>query len=439
MKYLEKRNKNLIFLFILIILGISLFFFWTRTIQELKIPADGYFNISFNLTNKGIFSLQNPGLDSEATPTMRRAPGYPYFLSGLVTIFKLEGLQKKCLLKEECDRFLKYISFIFSFICILSIVFLFLTCQLLGANYLASVFVSIISMMLVSKEMIVNYNSESLALVLFSISSYFLASFVKTQKKREIFLFSIFLGLLILTRNVFLYFIPFFFIVILIFGYEKKNNIKQKGINLLIFSLMLTFVISPWMLRNNFIFDSFSIAQSGSVKVLSNRYEHNNMSNKEFLGGFLYWAPIPGIKSLIEKKIPREYWNRYVTESEEGFRVVARKNAAKLIQNTNYSEAKIYLLKKILSDPIQNFKVSILMGWRGLKYCFIFFPFFILFFVKNLKNTFYISIFSLTIFNLLFHSLFTHFNVRYGYPMVYGFAVSTALYFSMRMKKCTKF
>ena len=439
MKYLEKRNKNLIFLFILIILGISLFFFWTRTIQELKIPADGYFNISFNLTNKGIFSLQNPGLDSEATPTMRRAPGYPYFLSGLVTIFKLEEFQKKCLLKEECDRFLKYISFIFSFICILSIVFLFLTCQLLGANYLASVFVSIISMMLVSKEMIVNYNSESLALVLFSISSYFLASFVKTQKKREIFLFSIFLGLLILTRNVFLYFIPFFLIVILIFGYEKKNNIKQKGINLLIFSLMLTFVISPWMLRNNFIFDSFSIAQSGSVKVLSNRYEHNNMSNKEFLGGFLYWAPIPGIKSLIEKKIPREYWNRYVTESEEGFRVVARKNAAKLIQNTNYSEAKIYLLKKILSDPIQNFKVSILMGWRGLKYCFIFFPFFILFFVKNLKNTFYISIFSLTIFNLLFHSLFTHFNVRYGYPMVYGFAVSTALYFSMRMKKCTKF
>ena len=439
MKYLEKRNKNVIFLFILIILGISLFFFWTKTVQDLKIPADGYFNISFNLTEKGIFSLQNPNLGAEATPTMRRAPGYPYFLSGLVTIFKLEELQKKCLLKEDCDRFLKYISFIFSFICILSIIFLFLTCQLLGANYLASVSVSIIAMITVSKEIIVNYNSESLALALFSISSYFLASFIKTQKKREILFFSVFLGLLILTRNVFLYFIPFFLIVLLIFGYEKKNNIKQKVINLLIFSLVLIFVISPWMLRNNIIFDSFSIAQSGSVKVLSNRYEHNNMSNKEFLGGFLYWAPIPGIQGLIEKKIPREYWNRYVTSSEDGFRVVARENAAKLIQNKNYSEAKIYLLKKILSDPIQNFKVSILMGWRGLKYCLIFFPFFILFFIKNFKNTFFISIFSLTIFNLLFHSLFTHFNVRYGYPMVYGFAVSTALYFTMRTKKCIKF
>ena len=65
MKYLEKRNKNLIFLFILIILGISLFFFWTKTVQELKIPADGYFNISFNLTNKDIFSLQNPTLRQE--------------------------------------------------------------------------------------------------------------------------------------------------------------------------------------------------------------------------------------------------------------------------------------------------------------------------------------------------------------------------------------
>ena len=439
MKYLEKRNKNLITLFIFIILGVSLFFFWTRMVQELKVPPDGYFNISFNLINKGVFSLQKPNLETDVTPTMRRAPGYPYFLSSLITIFNLEKLQNKCLLKKECDRFLKYISFIFSFMCILSIVFLFLTCQLLGANYLASVFVSIIAMIIVSKEIIINYNSESLSLFLFSISSYFLASFVKTQKKKEILLFSICLSLLILTRNVFLYFIPFFLIVILICGSTKKNKIKQKVINFLIFALTLIFLISPWMLRNNFIFHSYSIAKSGSVKVLSNRYEHNNMSNKEFLGGFLYWAPIPGIKGFVERKIPREYWKRYDTESEDGFRVVARRNAEKLIQNRNYSEIKIYILKKILSDPIQNFKVSILMGWRGLKYCFIFFPFFILFFIKNSKNTFYLGIFSLTIFNLLFHSLFTHFNVRYGYPMVYGFAVSTALYFSMRIKKCTKF
>ena len=220
MKYLEKRNKNLIFLFILTIWEFP--FFFDKNVQDLKIPADGYFNISFNLTNKGIFSLQNPNLETEATPTMRRAPGYPYFLSGLVTIFNLEELQNKCLLKEECNGFLKYVSFIFSFICILSIIFLFLTCQLLGANYLASVSVSIIAMILVSKEIIVNYNSESLALILFSISSYFLASYVKNQKKREILLFSIFLGLLILTRNVFLYFVPFFLIVLLIFGYERK-------------------------------------------------------------------------------------------------------------------------------------------------------------------------------------------------------------------------
>ena len=106
MKYPEKRNKILIFLFILIILGISLFFFWTRTVQDLKIPADGYFNISFNLINKDIFSLQNPSLEAGATPTMRRAPGYPYFLSGLVNIFNLEELQEQCLLKNECNRFL---------------------------------------------------------------------------------------------------------------------------------------------------------------------------------------------------------------------------------------------------------------------------------------------------------------------------------------------
>ena len=68
----------------------------------------------------------------------------------------------------------------------------------------------------------------------------------------------------------------------------KENYIKKKVINFVIFSL-INFCNLPWMLRNNFIFDSFSIAQSGSVKVLSNRYEHNNMSNKEF-GGFILGA-----------------------------------------------------------------------------------------------------------------------------------------------------
>ena len=188
MKYPEKRNRILIFLFILIILGIS-FFFWTKTVQDLKIPADGYFNISFNLINKDIFSLQNPSLEAGATPTMRRAPGYPYFLSGLVNIFNLEELQEQCLLKNECNRFLTFVSFIFSFICILSIIFLFLTCLLLGANYLTSVSVSIIAMIIVSKEIIVNYNSESLALVLFSISSYFLASYRKNTEKKGNYIF----------------------------------------------------------------------------------------------------------------------------------------------------------------------------------------------------------------------------------------------------------
>ena len=163
------------------------------------------------------------------------------------------------------------------------------------------------------------------------------------------------------------------------------------------------------------------------------------MSNKEFCIGILYWAPIPGIKALVEKNISSIYWRRFDTKSEESFRVAGRINAANLIREKNYSQAKVYLLKRILSDPLQNFKISILMGWRGLKYCFVFFPFFILFLIKNIKKKYYISIFSLTIFNFLFHSLFTHFNVRYGYPMVFGFAVSTALYFSMKSIKWTKF
>ena len=440
MKYQKIKNKNSASYFLFTIIGICLFFFCTRSYENLRLPLDGYLEISFNLINKGVFSLSPPNLDKPPIPTMRRAPGYPYFLGAILKIFNLDELQKKCLVEQkDCNVFLKKKSFIFCLVCILSIIFLFRTCQKLGASYNASLVVSIVSMVIVSKEMIINYNSETFGLFLFSLSSYFLACFIKTQNKSDMLFFSIFLSLLILTRNVFLYFIPFFIIVLLLFGFEKKSSLKQKLTNFIIFFLSLTLFILPWILRNNFFFNSYSIAESGSVKVLSNRLEHNNMSNREFYTGILYWAPIPGVRALVEKNISSVYWRRFDTKSEESFRVTGRINAANLVSEKNYSQAKIYLLKKILSDPLQNFKISILMGWRGLKYCFIFFPFFILFLIKNNKRKFYISIFSLTIFNFLFHSLFTHFNVRYGYPMVYGFAVSTALYFSMRSIKWTKF
>ena len=77
--------------------------------------------------------------------------------------------------------------------------FLFKTYQKLGASYIASLVVSMVSMIIVSKEMIINYNSETLGLFI-SLSSYFLARFIKTQKRSEMIFFSIFLSLLILMK-----------------------------------------------------------------------------------------------------------------------------------------------------------------------------------------------------------------------------------------------
>ena len=223
MKYQKIKNKNSASYFLLTIIGICLFFFWTRSDENLRLPLDGYLEISFNLINKGVFSLSPPNLDKPPTPTMRRAPGYPYFLGAILKIFNLDELQKKCLVEQkDCNVFLKKKSFIFCLVCILSIIFLFRTCQKLGASYNASLVVSIVSMIIVSKEMIINYNSETFGLFLFSLSSYFLACFIKTQNKSDMLFFSIFLSLLILTRNVFLYFIPFFIIVLLLFGFEKR-------------------------------------------------------------------------------------------------------------------------------------------------------------------------------------------------------------------------
>ena len=72
MKYQDIKYKNLSSYFLIKIIGFCLFFFWTRSDENLKLPSDGYFEISFNLINKGVFSLSPPNLDKVATPTMRR-------------------------------------------------------------------------------------------------------------------------------------------------------------------------------------------------------------------------------------------------------------------------------------------------------------------------------------------------------------------------------
>ena len=108
-----------------------------------------------------------------------------------------------------------------------------------------------------------------------------------------------------------------------------------------------------------------------------------------------------------------------------------RNKALDGIRTLGENEAKKMFMNQILSKPINNLKMSLLFGWRGLHYVFIFVPFFAIVISRALRHDHsrhLILIFSITLFNFIFHSLFTHFNVRYGYPMLASLAPSCAIF-----------
>ena len=158
--------------------------------------------------------------------------------------------------------------------------------------------------LIVSKEIVFNCHSEALSIPLATILTF---SFKLDTKKSFRFLFALLSGLaisfLILTRPVYLYY-PLFFLcltLLLTFGQRTGLNIEVK--QLLVFILSVCIGLSPWIIRNNLNFNTFEIANSGSVKVLSVREEHNKMSNREFFSGFLYWVPIPLANKYIQKNL----------------------------------------------------------------------------------------------------------------------------------------
>ena len=142
--------------------------------------------------------------------------------------------------------------------------------------------------------------------------------------------------------------------------------------------------VGGWIVRNYLTTDDFSIVEARSAAVLGYRSSFNTMRHDEWAAGFAYYLPLTRA-NLQSAGIPEESFERFDDDSEEGFRRIDRRRYPRRRAQlwTDDNPALVGLdelgqrrwvndtmaeesIARLLADPGQYLKVSLLLAWRGV-------------------------------------------------------------------------
>lgn len=142
--------------------------------------------------------------------------------------------------------------------------------------------------------------------------------------------------------------------------------------------------VGAWMARNYLMSGDFSIIESRSASVLGYRASWNRMRHDEWLAGFAYFLPLTR-PDLPANRISDESFQRFEMDDAAGFRQTERRSYGRrrtaLWHDDNPAFAELDELGKrrsvndamaeesiarLLADPVQHLKVSLLFAWRGV-------------------------------------------------------------------------
>lgn len=218
------------------------------------------------------------------------------------------------------------------------------------------------------------------------------------------------LGMLSLTKALFVYVAPVLIIFLWIFNAVKTNRpekIPRVATASAVMFLGMAILVAPWMVRNQILFGSPQLTEGRSGWVLYKRALLNDMSDDEFTRGFTLWGPriyqdLVSNTSLDLKPEEVKTWNGplrrlYYGRSEftandleaqkkgapEQAVTLYRKTSAVYVQleriferagypNPIYAGDKVMqtvALERIAANPFGHLKMSVLMFWRGI-WCF---------------------------------------------------------------------
>lgn len=211
--------------------------------------------------------------------------------------------------------------------------------------------------------------------------SIFLYKAVKEKSKKYFALLGAALGLLVLTRASFMYFIVFLWVFLILLGIAGVFERRKLLIKIIILTTIYFALVGSWMVRNYVHFGSFYITGRGGVVLLIRAY-YNMMNTKEYLGSFLYWTPDQYVeKTLVERYFGEnadlkagalERLNR--DNHQTGYYRLARAVRGELMKVHRAPEEspavdkqlRSIARRKILAHPFRHILTTSTFAWRGL-------------------------------------------------------------------------
>jgi hypothetical protein len=328
---------------------------------------------------------------------------------------------------------------------------------------------------------ITSVNSDLPAAILLLLFSVCILNYLEGRKKKDLIISGLILGLLTLTKAVFLYLFILFLPAILIFDlFFVRDKILRSWLSLGVLLISFTIPVGSWMIRNYIQMGTTSISDRGG-EILLIRAIKNQMSDKEYWGGFYAYAPEVLQTGFFERFL------RYQKEDLLDGGSLQRLNRglkcdSLALAEGRFEEVKSYLriaqlehrgltnyyrtsldidnpddvskskaLNLIFTHPLNHLKACFLFGWRGIWFykgrhlipvlvTFLMYLSLFVLFVKSFwtkdKTLFLITI--LPILYFLFHAFLTHLIPRYSGILVPLLSVMCILSFFLGFRKINR-
>ena len=451
--------------FILFFLICSIFFFSFHKFSSETPYRYGddaaYFNTAFNIEKYGVASHQVEEFRIYKHKNLIKPPFYSYVLS---LFFKTDGKFKdvslECIysdnINQTCFEFVQSLKKINLGIHFIHTLILYFAILFFTKNYFLSIFGGLL--IFTSSYFLNNLNyflTESLSATLLLLNSIFLYLFFEINKFKNLFLIfsSICLGLLILTKAVYLYYFYFLFLVFLFIKFVKLLHLRLKLSppnfsflielkHVLVFFIIVFIFISPWKFRNFIESGEFKISLQGG-NAIAERAEYLKTDIKDIKYGIIFYLPSNKIKNKFKDQLENKIYmfdednpNSHYQNSDDPEKsfVLSKLNWNEKNKPDKVFNKSVELIKK---EPLKHLYLSLMFFVRGIfqetnvnKYpmiteyisslvhwsSVIFIPIIFIYLII-LKNKFVILILP-SIFTIFTYSFFTDFEPRYASVIV---------------------
>ncbi len=109
--------------------------------------------------------------------------------------------------------------------------------------------------------------AEQIFMPVFLLSIYFFCRYLKSGKTSQLYLFSLILGIAVLTRPAALFFVVIF--IFLAFIFELRHSIWQSFRASALIFLIFIAVLTPWLIRNKIVLDSWQFSSASGIRIFN--------------------------------------------------------------------------------------------------------------------------------------------------------------------------